>query len=215
MQCIIILCSVPAFRQLGKVSISRCACYWYWPFWTWLRLLFTMLCLELSIFFFFFFFSFLVTCDSVTCVLNWYKIIESILNMTDLLLLIALCSAGLRCRADWLHSVWSWTCVVHGGVTVHEWLAFYSAPCEYPPKWCTYSATWLTRNYCLLTVPHRNYCLLTVPHDSLETTAFSARSVYTIQPCKATNVMCMRVACNLTPALSAEWLGSFTCYYIE
>ena len=39
-------------------------------------------------------------------------------------------SAILRFRADSLRS----------HVILHEWIAFYSAFFEYPPKWCTYSA---------------------------------------------------------------------------
>ena len=39
-------------------------------------------------------------------------------------------SAILRSRADSLRS----------HVILHEWIAFYSACFEYPPKWCTYSA---------------------------------------------------------------------------
>ena len=39
-------------------------------------------------------------------------------------------SAILRSRADSLRS----------HVILHEWLAFYSAFFEYPPKWCTHSA---------------------------------------------------------------------------
>jgi len=61
-------------------------------------------------------------------------------------------SAVLRCWADSLRS----------HVILHEWIAFYGAFFEYPPKWCTTALAWL------------------VPQ---ETAAISARSVYTIQPC--------------------------------
>ena len=51
------------------------------------------------------------------------------------------------------------------------------------------------------------------------TAAFSAWSVYTIQPCTmslhaqpCTQGVCM-FSCNLPPALLAEWLGSFMCYF--
>ena len=48
-----------------------------------------------------------------------------------LFLLIAfIYSAVLRSREDSLHR----------HVILHEWLAFYSASFQYPPKWCTYSA---------------------------------------------------------------------------
>ena len=53
-----------------------------------------------------------------------------------------------------------------------------------------------------------------VPHEN----AVSARSVYTIQPCTmsfdAKPQVCMVHAClavTWTPALLAEWPGSFTC----
>ena len=41
----------------------------------------------------------------------------------------------------------SWADSLRSHVILHEWLAFYSASFEYPPKWCTYSvdmagATW-------------------------------------------------------------------------
>ena len=61
-------------------------------------------------------------------------------------------SAVLRCWADSLRS----------HVILHEWIAFYGAFFEYPPKWCTTALAWL------------------VPQ---ETAAISVRSVYTIQPC--------------------------------
>ena len=33
-----------------------------------------------------------------------------------------------------------------------------------------------------------------------------------VTSCRTTYVRCMRISCNLPPALLAEWLGSFTCY---
>ena len=68
---------------------------------------------------------------------------------------------------------------------------------EYQPEWCTtYSAIFVTWLMSLKTC-----CCL------------GERSVYTIQSC--TNSLCHAGACvfscNLTPALPAEWPGSFTC----
>ena len=65
---------------------------------------------------------------------------------------LILYSAILRSRADSLHS----------NVILHEWIAFYSAFFEYPPKWCTYSAgmAGATTNCCHLSmfcVHHNNH----------------------------------------------------------
>ena len=60
----------------------------------------------------------------------------------------------------------SWAGSLRSHVILHEWIAFYSAFFEYPPKWCTYSAgmAGATRNCC-------------------QRESVSARSVYTIQTC--------------------------------
>ena len=63
-------------------------------------------------------------------------------------------------------------------VILHEWIAFYCAFYEYPPKWCTYStgmacATW---NCCHLGA----FC---VHHTTM----------HHVTSCKATYVRCMRV----------------------
>ena len=65
-------------------------------------------------------------------------------------------STILRSRADSLRS----------HVILYEWIAFYSAFFEYPPKWCTYSAgmAGATRICC-------------------QKESILVRSVYTIQPC--------------------------------
>ena len=78
---------------------------------------------------------------------------------------------------------------------LHEWLAFYSAVFEAPPKWCTQVLPWMA------------------PH---ETFAVSAQVLCT--PCTMplhakphTYGVCV-FSCNLPPARLAEWPGSFTCY---
>ena len=64
---------------------------------------------------------------------------------------------------DRLYSPLSWADSLRSHVILHEWIAFYSAFFEYPPKWYILTAlAWL------------------VPQ---ETAAISARSVYIIQPC--------------------------------
>ena len=77
-------------------------------------------------------------------------------------------SAILRSRADSLRS----------HVILHEWIAFYSAFFEYPPKWCTYSAgmAGATRKCCHIGA----FC---VHHTTM----------HHVTSCKATYVRCMRV----------------------
>ena len=97
-------------------------------------------------------------------------------------------SAILRSRADSLRS----------HVTLHAWIAFYSAFLNIHQSGVLIALVWL------------------VPH---ETAAISTRSVYTIQPRITslhakphTSGACV-VSCNLSPALLADWPGSFTCYF--
>ena len=83
-------------------------------------------------------------------------------------------------------------------MVLHEWLAFYSAFFEYPPKWCTYSAG--------------------MAGTTWNCSRLGANPVYTIQPCtmslhaKPHTYGVWVFSCNLPPALLAEWPGSFTCY---
>ena len=95
-----------------------------------------------SFFFFFFFFSLIFCFFSFffhfyifVCLYYYWSLLYS---------------AILRSRADSLRS----------RVILHEWIAFYSAFFEYPPKWCTYSAgmAGATRNCCHLGAfcVHRN-----------------------------------------------------------
>ena len=96
-------------------------------------------------------------------------------------------SAVLRSRADSLRS----------HVILYEWLAFYSASLNIPPKWCTCSAgmAGTTRIYCRLGA----FC---VHHTTM----------HHVASCKATYVSYNMFSNNLTPALLAEWPGRFTCY---
>ena len=77
-------------------------------------------------------------------------------------------NAILRSRADSLRSQ----------VILHEWIAFYSAFVEYPPKWWTYSAGMAGATW--------NCCHLG---------AFCAHhtTMHHVTSCKATYVRCMRV----------------------
>ena len=70
----------------------------------------------------------------------------------------------------------SWADSLRSRVILHEWIAFYSAFFDYPPKWCTYSAGMVgaTWNCCCLSA----FC---VHHTTM----------HHVTSCKATYVRCM------------------------
>ena len=66
-------------------------------------------------------------------------------------------SSSFRSRSDDSYYYYYWSLLysadsLRSHVILHEWIAFYSAFIEYPPKWCTYSAgmAGATRNCCHL-----------------------------------------------------------------
>ena len=105
-------------------------------------------------------------------------------NVFQMMMMIAFIQ---RSRADSLRS----------HVIVHKWLDFYSAFLKSTKVVCL--QRWHGWCHMELLPSRRTFC---VHHTTM----------HHVTSCKATYVRCMRVSCNLPPALLAEWPGSFTCH---